>query len=113
MSSSPVCSCLACPAERVSHRLEQAVGLRVLPVVLMTDVQRTLIDPLLPPAGDTGGRGGRPEAHPAAECWMRSCSWRLAGSPGPRCPGVPAAPDRVRACSNRAAVTQGQCKVVR
>ena len=30
----------------------------------MTDAQWALIEPLLPPPGNTAGRGGRPEAHP-------------------------------------------------
>ncbi|HEY4604494.1 MAG TPA: IS5 family transposase [Blastococcus sp.] len=30
----------------------------------MTDAQWALLEPLLPPPGNTGGRGGRPEKHP-------------------------------------------------
>src|SRR4051812_5848861 len=30
----------------------------------MTQAQWALLEPLLPPPGNTGGRGGRPEKHP-------------------------------------------------
>jgi transposase len=30
----------------------------------MTDTQQTVLQPLLPPPGNTSGKGGRPEKHP-------------------------------------------------
>jgi transposase len=61
MSVSPVCSCLSCPTHR-------GVGDRPVcgfyPSSSMTDAQWALLEPLLPPPGNTAGHGGRPEKHP-------------------------------------------------
>ena len=66
MSSSPVCSCLSCPAHpngpRTGSGRPSTCGF--YPSSSMTDAQWALIEPLLPPPGNTAGRGGRPEAHP-------------------------------------------------
>ncbi len=61
MSVSPVCSCLSCPTHRGS--VEGPVC-GVYPSSTMTDAQWALLEPLLPPPGNTAGRGGRPEKHP-------------------------------------------------
>jgi hypothetical protein len=72
VSSSPVCSCLSCPAHPNGSpiRSSRLVACGFYPSSSMTDAQWALIEPLLPPAGNTGGRGGRPEAHPR----RRACS---------------------------------------
>src|SRR3954451_1061435 len=64
--SSPVCSCLSCPAHPNGSPIgsSRLVACGFYPSSSMTDAQWALIEPLLPPAGNTGGRGGRPEAHP-------------------------------------------------
>ena len=66
MSSSPVCSCLSCPAHPKGSPIgsSRLVACGFYPSSSMTDAQWALIEPLLRPAGNTGGRGGRPEAHP-------------------------------------------------
>src|SRR4051812_49550060 len=61
MSVSPVCSCLSCPTHRGAAE-RPACG--VYPSSSITDEQWKLPEPLLPPPGNTGGRGGRPEKHP-------------------------------------------------
>src|SRR5436305_9313835 len=61
MPVSPVCSCLSCPAHRGSVA-RPACGF--YPSSSMTDAQWAVLEPLLPPPGNTGGRGGRPEKHP-------------------------------------------------
>src|SRR3954468_631091 len=61
MSVSPVCSCLSCPTHRGA--VERPVC-GVYPSSSMTDEQWKLLEPLLPPPGNTGGHGGRPEKHP-------------------------------------------------
>jgi transposase len=61
MSVSSVCSCLSCPAHRGSVA-RPACGF--YPSSSMTDAQWALLEPLLPPPGNTGGHGGRPEKHP-------------------------------------------------
>src|SRR3954464_1934267 len=61
MSVSPVCSCLSCPTHAEAGR-PAACGF--YPSSSMTDAQWELLEPLLPPPGNTGGRGGRPEKHP-------------------------------------------------
>lgn len=58
MSLSPVCVCLSCPA----HDSGKSSGL--YPSSSMTNAQWAIVEPLLPPAGNTGGKGGRPEKHP-------------------------------------------------
>jgi transposase len=60
MSVSPVCSCLSCPTHAEAGR-PAACGF--YPSSSMTDAQWELLEPLLPPPGNTGGRGGRPEKH--------------------------------------------------
>ena len=61
MSVSPVCSCLSCPTHRGSP---QGPACGFYPSSSMTDAQWELLEPLLPPAGNTGGHGGRPEKYP-------------------------------------------------
>jgi transposase len=61
MSVSSVCSCLSCPAHAASGERPAACGF--YPSSSMTDAQWALLEPLLPPPGNTGGRGGRPEKH--------------------------------------------------
>src|SRR3982750_808721 len=61
MPVSPVCSCLSCPTHRTTTE-RPACGF--YPSSSMTDAQWKLLEPLLPPPGNTGGRGGRPEKHP-------------------------------------------------
>ncbi|WP_280661491.1 transposase [Geodermatophilus sp. DF01_2] len=64
----------------------------------MTDEQWKLVEPLLPPPGNTGGRGGRPEKHPRRRmldaifyvvrggiAWAKAPS--LIPSPARGCPG--------------------------
>jgi transposase len=60
MSVSPVCSCLSCPTHAEAGR-PAACGF--YPSSSLTDAQWNLLEPLLPPPGNTGGRGGRPEKH--------------------------------------------------
>src|SRR4051794_18665615 len=62
MSVSPVCSCLSCPTHATSGPKPSACGF--YPSSSMTDPQWALLEPLLPPPGNRGGRGGRPEKHP-------------------------------------------------
>src|SRR5206468_3361703 len=57
MPVSPVCSCLSCPTHRGAVE-RPACGF--YPSSSMTDAQWALLEPLLPPPGNTGGRGGRP-----------------------------------------------------
>jgi transposase len=60
MSVSPVCSCLSCPTHAEAGR-PAACGF--YPSSSMTAEQWELLEPLLPPPGNRGGRGGRPEKH--------------------------------------------------
>ena len=60
MSSSPVCTCLSCPA----HDRASAASCPVYPSSSITDAQWAVLEPLLPPPGNIAGRGGRPEKHP-------------------------------------------------
>ena len=62
MSVSPVCSCLSCPTHAESAGRPAACGF--YPSSSMTDAQWGLLEPLLPPPGNSAGRGGRPEKHP-------------------------------------------------
>jgi transposase len=66
VSSSPVCSCVSCPAH--PNGSPQSPGRPLAcgfyPNSSMTDAQWAVIEPLLPAPGNTGGRGGRPEKHP-------------------------------------------------
>jgi transposase len=61
MSVSPVCSCLSCPTHAAAGGKPPACGF--YPSSSMTDAQWQQIEPLLPPPGNTAGRGGRPEKH--------------------------------------------------
>ncbi len=61
MSVSPVCSCLSCPTHATNGTRPAACGF--YPSSSMTDAQWELLEPLLPPPGNTAGRGGRPEKH--------------------------------------------------
>src|SRR3954454_23862402 len=61
MSVSSVCSCLSCPTH-ASTGGKPVCGF--YPPSSMTQAQWALLEPLLPPPGNTGGRGGRPEKHP-------------------------------------------------
>src|SRR4051794_41439243 len=61
MSVSPVCSCLSCPTHAEAGR-PAACGF--YPSSSLTDAQWALLEPLLPPPGNAGGRGGRSEKHP-------------------------------------------------
>ena len=61
MSVSPVCSCLSCPTHAEAAGGPAACGF--YPSSSMTDAQWALLEPLLPPPGNTAGRGGRPEKH--------------------------------------------------
>jgi transposase len=58
--SSPACMCLSCPA----HDRVQNTPCPVYPTSSITDAQWAVLAPLLPPPGNTAGRGGRPEKHP-------------------------------------------------
>jgi transposase len=60
VSSSPVCTCLSCPA----HDRGPTAPCPVYPSSSITDAQWAVLEPLLPPPGNTAGRGGRPEKHP-------------------------------------------------
>ena len=60
MPSSPACTCLSCPA----HDRVQTTPCPVYPTSSITDAQWAVLAPLLPPPGNTAGRGGRPEKHP-------------------------------------------------
>lgn len=60
MSSSFICSCLSCPTHQGPAT---TVAGRVYPSSSMTDTQWAIIKPLLPPLGNTTGRGGRGEKH--------------------------------------------------
>src|SRR3954464_15515657 len=60
MSVSPVCSCLSCPA----HAESRPTACGFYPSSSMTDAQWALLEPLLPPPGNAGGRGGRSEKPP-------------------------------------------------
>jgi transposase len=58
--SSPTCPCLSCPV----HDRAPALPCPVYPSSSITDAQWVVLEPLLPPPGNAGGRGGRPEKHP-------------------------------------------------
>ena len=61
MSVAPVCSGLSCPTHAGAGG--RPAGCGFYPSSSMTDAQWALLEPLLPPPGNTGGRGGRPEKH--------------------------------------------------
>lgn len=60
MSSSPVCPCLSCPV----HDRGPSAPRPTYPSSSITDAKWAVLEPLLPPPGNTAGRGGRPEKHP-------------------------------------------------
>jgi transposase len=62
MSVSPVCSCVSCPTHASAAGKPLACGF--YPSSSLTNAQWALLEPLLPPPGNTTGRGGRPEKHP-------------------------------------------------
>lgn len=61
MPVSPTCLCLSCP----DHG-EPSTAARRCPAYpsSTSDAQWALLEPLLPPPGNTGGKGGRDEKHP-------------------------------------------------
>jgi hypothetical protein len=61
MSCSPTCRCLSCPAHDVVSTVPPGCG--VYPSSTVTDAQWSVLSGLLPPPGNTRGRGGRPETH--------------------------------------------------
>lgn len=61
MSVSLACPCLSCPTHATSVELSSACP--VYPSSSITDAQWAVLTPLLPPPGNTAGRGGRPEKH--------------------------------------------------
>ena len=62
MSVSPTCQCLSCPAH--GEPLTTPLRCPFYPSSSMTAAQWAIIQPLLPPPGNTTGKGGRPEKHP-------------------------------------------------
>jgi transposase len=56
------CQCLSCPAH--GGLVATPLPCPVYPSSSMTDAQWAVLQPLLPPAGNTAGKGGRPEKHP-------------------------------------------------
>lgn len=61
MSLSSACACVSCP---VHDQTSTPARCRVYPSSSITDAQWAVLEPLLPPPGNTRGRGGRPEKHP-------------------------------------------------
>ena len=61
MSLSPACGCVSCP---VHDQTSTVARCSVYPSSSITDAQWAVLAPLLPPPGNAGGRGGRPEKHP-------------------------------------------------
>lgn len=59
MPSSPACTCLSCPADR----RDAVAPCRAYPTSSITDAQWAVLAPLLPPPGNTTGKGGRPQKH--------------------------------------------------
>lgn len=62
MSVSPICQCLSCPTHGAG--LPSPSSCPFYPSSSMTDAQWAMLAPLLPHAGNTAGKGGRPEKHP-------------------------------------------------
>jgi transposase len=60
VSLSPACSCLSCP----THGGGVVAACPFYPSSSITDAQWAILEPLLPAAGNTRGRGGRGEKHP-------------------------------------------------
>ncbi len=61
MPSLPTCRCLSCPAHGQVSTVPPRCG--VYPSSTITDTQWKVLSGLLPPPGNTRGRGGRPEKH--------------------------------------------------
>jgi transposase len=61
----PACSCLSCPshAARLAAPSPEGAECGVYPSSSITDAQWRVLESLLPPPGNTRGRGGRPEKH--------------------------------------------------
>ena len=59
---SRACQCWSCPDHRES--LTTPPPCPFSPSSSTTDAQWAVVEPLLPPPGNTTGRGGRPEKHP-------------------------------------------------
>lgn len=62
MSVSLACQCLSCPTHGES--LETSRACPFYPSSSVDDGQWAVLEPLLPPPGNTAGRGGRSEKHP-------------------------------------------------
>ncbi len=62
MSVFPACQCLSCPAHGGSP--ETSPVCPFYPSSSVTEAQWAVLEPLLPPPGNTMGKGGRPEKHP-------------------------------------------------
>jgi transposase len=58
---SPACQCLSCPAHGGSP--DKPPACPFYPSSSVTDAQWAVLEPLLPPPGNTAGNGGRPEKH--------------------------------------------------
>jgi transposase len=54
----------------------------------MTDTQWAIVEPLLPPPGNTTIRAAGRRNIRAGSSWTRSSTWPEAGSPGGRCPAT-------------------------
>jgi transposase len=64
VSSSPPCTCASCPTHTAGgDRRSRLPRCAVYPSSATTDAQWAIIAPLLPPPGNTAGRGGRAEKH--------------------------------------------------
>ena len=61
MSVSLTCLCSSCPAHGESSVLSKCP---FYPSSSLTDAEWEVLEPLLPPPGNTAGKGGRPEKHP-------------------------------------------------
>ena len=61
MSFSPTCAGVSCP---VHDQTSTPARCPVYPSSSITDAQWAVLEPLLPPPGNTRGRGGRPDKHP-------------------------------------------------
>ena len=59
MSSSRACTCLSCP----THAEQPVVACPAYRSSSITEAQWTVLARLLPPPGNTAGRGGRPQKH--------------------------------------------------
>jgi transposase len=60
---SPICLCPSCPAH-AGAAVTTPKPCPFYPSSSMTDTQWAILEPLLPPPGNTAGKGGRPEKHP-------------------------------------------------